>query len=174
VALRHIAETAFMVYRHPMQSPMLTVKDKEVARHIQGDIPVDKHPFQMIGDAVGLSEAKVLAIVNRLKRQGIIRKFCAIVRHQRVGYEKNAMVVWAAPETSCEVTGKMFASCREITHCYERKPPFEGRYNLFTMVHFRNDNPDDLIQKLADLSGIRDYKILLSIEEFKKSSMVYF
>jgi DNA-binding Lrp family transcriptional regulator len=157
-----------------MQSSILTEEDKEVARHIQGDIPVDNHPFQVIGDAVGLSEEKVIATVNRLKQQGVIRKFSAIVRHQRVGYEKNAMVVWAVPAASCDVTGKIFASCKEITHCYERTPPFEGRYNLFTMIHFRNDKPDDLIQRLADLSEIRDYKILLSIEEFKKSSMVYF
>jgi len=113
-------------------------------------------------------ETEVVNIIDRLKRQGIIRKFVAILRHQQAGYEKNAMVVWAVPKSACEATGHLFASFKEITHCYERTPPFEGRYNIFTMIHFRKDKPDEFIQQLALLAGIADFKVLLSIEEFKK------
>lgn len=163
-----------MVYKQDMKSPALTEKDKALARQIQGDIPLEKRPFRVIGKTVCISEDDVITSINRLKRQGCIRKFAAIVRHQRVGYEKNAMVVWAVPETECEATGQLFASFKEITHCYERTPPFEGKYNLFTMVHFRKDPPEKLIRELATLSGIRDFQVLFSVEEFKKSSMSYF
>ena len=157
-----------------MNPQILTEKEEAVARRIQGDIPVEKRPFQTIGEAIGLQEEDVIAIIDRLKRQDVIRKFAAIARHQRVGYGKNAMVVWAVPAASCQATGQTFARFKEITHCYERTPPFEGRYNLFTMIHFRNDAPDNLLQRLANLSGITDFKILPTIEEFKKSSMAYF
>ena len=157
-----------------MKSSILTDKERELAGYVQGDIPIHKRPFQAIGDAIGLDETEVVNIIDRLKRQGIIRKFVAILRHQQAGYEKNAMVVWAVPKSACEATGHLFASFKEITHCYERTPPFEGRYNIFTMIHFRKDKPDEFIQQLALLAGIADFKVLLSIEEFKKSSMTYF
>jgi siroheme decarboxylase len=164
-----------MIYRNKnMQTTLLTDKEKVLAKHIQGDIPVHKRPFGMIGEAVGLREDEVIDIIGRLKRDGLIRKFVAILRHQKAGYEKNAMVVWAVPESACETTGRLFASFKEITHCYERTPPFEGKYNIFTMIHFRKDKPDELIQKLSLLAGIDDFKVLFSVEEFKKSSMTYF
>jgi len=163
-----------MIYKPDMETSSLTEEEKALARQIQGDIPADKRPFLKIGEILRLHEDEVIAIIQRMKQQGLIRKFAAIVRHQKVGYEKNAMVVWAVPQGACEATGQQFASFPEITHCYERTPPFEGKYNLFTMIHFRKDKPEKLIERLATLSGIRDYKILLSVEEFKKSSMAYF
>ena len=153
---------------------MLTEKEKEIARHIQGEIPLVRRPFQQIGAAVGLAEEEVMDVIRSLKQRGVIRKIAAIVRHQRVGYEKNAMVVWAVPSERCETVGQLFATFKEITHCYERTPPFEGKFNIFTMVHFRTGDPGQLIKELAIRAGIADFRILTSIEEFKKSSMAYF
>lgn len=153
---------------------MLTDKEREIARRIQGDIPLVPRPFEEIGAAVGSSGEEVMAVVRRLKEEGVIRKIAAIVRHQRVGYEKNAMVVWAVPPERCEAVGRLFATFREITHCYERTPPFEGRFNIFTMVHFKGGDPGEQIAALASRSGIADFRILTSVEEFKKSSMAYF
>jgi len=157
-----------------MKQSNLTEKEKGIARHLQGDLYIESHPFRTLGDALGLEEEEVIRTINHLKQQGIIRKITAIVRHQRVGYEKNAMVVWAVPSDRTEAVGLLFASFKEISHCYERTPPLDGRYNLFTMVHIRKDKPADLIQRLAVRSGIHDFKVLLSVEEFKKSSMTYF
>jgi siroheme decarboxylase len=157
-----------------MKDGILSEKEKDLARQIQGDIPIDNRPFRTIGRAVGLQEEEVISSINRLKQLKIIRKFAAIVRHQRVGYERNAMVVWAVPDEACETTGRLFAGFRQISHCYVRTPPFEGRYNLFTMIHILNGDPEEFVQHLATLSGIGDYRILLSEEEYKKSSMTYF
>ncbi len=157
-----------------MKQTSLTEKEKEIARHLQGDLFIERRPFMTVADAVGLDEDEVILTINRLKQQGIIRKFAAIIRHQRAGYEKNAMIVWAVPADRAEAIGQIFASFGEISHCYERMPPLEGKYNLFTMVHFRRDKPEDLIQHLADCAGVSDFKVLESVEEFKKTSMAYF
>jgi hypothetical protein len=84
------------------------------------------------------------------------------------------MVVWAVPTAKLAAVGKRLASFPEITHCYERTPAFEGKYTLFTMVHFRQDVSEDLLGKIAATAGVGDYKLLRSIEEFKKISMEYF
>ena len=155
-------------------SGQLTPMETDVARRLQGDIPIARRPFQKIAEEIGLTEDKVLAIAEDLRKQGIIRKFGAIVRHQLAGYTRNAMVVWAVPPDRMDDVGKRLASFSEITHCYERRPAFEGKYNLFTMVHFRKDADVDLLGKIAAAAGVVDYRLLRSVEEFKKISMEYF
>lgn len=148
--------------------------DQKTGKAVQGDLPLVKRPFASLGSSTGLDEAAVIETVQLLLREGALRKFGAVLRHQRAGYRRNAMVIWAVPAGETERTGRTLSSFKEVTHCYERTPAFEGRYNLFTMVHFREDHPQEGIRKLAGAAGIGDYRILWSLEEFKKTSMAYF
>jgi uncharacterized protein YktA (UPF0223 family) len=84
------------------------------------------------------------------------------------------MVVWAVPPDRTEEAGSVFASFPEITHCYERRPPFQGRYNLFTMIHAGKSSLEELMARIASKAGVGDYQVLESLEEFKKSSMEYY
>lgn len=153
---------------------MMTEQEKALARLVQADIPIEKRPFEAMGQAIGLNEQEVLALIDQWKQAGVIRKVAAIVRHRQVGYVHNAMVLWAVPETMREATGQLFASFKDITHCYERTPAFEGKYNIFTMIHDREGRLEEVVQQLSRLSGIQDFKILFSEEELKKRSMTYF
>ena len=152
----------------------LTVKQKKVARVIQKDISVMRFPFNEIGNLCGLTHADVLDATKQLFKKGFIRKYGAILRHQKAGYEKNALVAWSVPEEQTEKTGNMFASIPFISHCYERKPAFREKYNIFTMLHSKNENILSLITDMAISTGIHDYLILESIQEYKKTSPEYF
>jgi siroheme decarboxylase len=153
---------------------MLTDIEKKVCPVIQGSIPLSRRPFLEIAEAVGLNENELLAAIKGMQDQGIIRKFSAIIRHQKAGFTKNAMVVWAVSEDECERAGLQMASFPEVTHCYQRSPAFEGKYNLFTMVHMRGDEGPDIIDRIAATCGITDFRVLVSEEELKKISMEYF
>ena len=74
---------------------MMTDQEKALARLIQADMPLEKRPFETMGQAVGLTGREVLALIEQWKKQGLIRKMGVIVRHQQVGYTRNAMVLWA-------------------------------------------------------------------------------
>ncbi|HOF05644.1 MAG TPA: hypothetical protein PK175_07740 [Syntrophales bacterium] len=148
--------------------------EKALARLLQGDIPAVGRPFQEIAAATGQTEAVVLDLIERLRSQGVMRKFGAVLRHHELGFVNNAMVVWAVPANRVEAAGRLLAAHREITHCYERTPPFLGKYNLFSMLHGKADAPDTLIGELAGALGGVDYLILRSREELKKISMEYF
>jgi DNA-binding Lrp family transcriptional regulator len=153
---------------------MLTETEKKISRLIQQDIDLEKRPFKDIAEKLGTSEEEVLATVHGLMTKGVIRKFGAILRHQKAGFSHNAMVIWTVPQERIEFTGQTLASFKEVTHCYERTPPFAGKYNVFTMVHFGEGNQESVIQKLSQKTGIKDFKVLTSEEEYKKSSMEYF
>jgi len=153
---------------------VLSPREAEVARLIQGDIPLTGRPFQRIAETIGLTESEILSLAGGLRKRGIIRKFVAIVRHQKVGYTHNVMVIWAVPPAQAEAAGKAFSAFEEVTHCYERTPPFAGRYNLFTMVHFKREADEVLLGEMAAAAGVSDFRVLRSVEEFKKNSMEYF
>ena len=163
---------------------IITDMEKKVAEQVQGDVPLEKRPFDAIGKRIGISGKDVIDVLKRLKKQGIMRRFGAVLRHQRAGFSENAMVVWAVPEERCEEAGSLLASYKEITHCYERTPPLEGVYNIFTMVHLATgggeeetpgkDRMEEFTAGVSSVIGIGKYKILRSLEEFKKNSMEYF
>ena len=152
----------------------LTAAEKKVARLIQSDISLVNRPFRETGKACDLNEEEVLNITGRLQQKGYIRRFGAILRHQKAGYVKNALLVWSAPQDQIENAGKIFASFSFISHCYERKPAFQNKYNLFTMLHTQNDDIASIINKMAESINSRDFLVLESLQEYKKISPKYF
>ncbi len=147
---------------------------EKLFRQLQGDLPVERRPFRTVASRAGMSENDVLHTIGAMLQQGVIRKIGAILRHQRAGITRNAMVIWAVPRERTEEAGTIFATFKEITHCYERRPPFQGRYNLFTMIHAGEGRLEGVIANISKQAGVSDYRVLLSEEEFKKSSMEYF
>jgi DNA-binding Lrp family transcriptional regulator len=152
----------------------LTVKQKKVACVIQKDIAVMRFPFNELGNLYGLTNEDVLDTTKQLFKKGFIRKYGAILRHQKAGYEKNALVVWSVPADQIEKAGKIFASFLFVSHCYERNPAFRKKYNIFTMLHSKDKNILSMIKDMATATDINDYIILESIQEYKKISPEYF
>ncbi|MEN6375435.1 MAG: Lrp/AsnC family transcriptional regulator [Smithella sp.] len=152
----------------------LTVAEIKVARLIQLDIPLTGRPFEQIGRACDLAEEEVLNITRRLLEKGYIRRFGAVLRHQKAGYTKNALIIWAVPLDQIEAAGKTMAAFPFISHCYERNPAFQGKYNLFTMLHAQSDNIEAIIDQMAAAINNHDFLILESIQEYKKISPEYF
>ena len=153
---------------------MPKTKEEHVLAAIQKDIPLVKRPFEKIASAAGLEEREALDIIQRLMEKGVIRKFGGVIRHRQAGFKRNAIILWAVPAEKTADTGKTLSAFKEVTHCYERVPPFEGRYNLFTMVHFPVGDPADFVRRLSQAAGVVDYRVLESREEYKKSSMEYY
>lgn len=163
----------FLSEKGKMPMPADRVR-RSVAALLQGDLPLVERPFAEVAKAAGTTEEEVLELLRKMRAEGTLRKFGAMLRHQRAGYTRNAMVVWEVPEERCDEAGRIFASRGEVTHCYRREPSFLGRYNLFTMVHFREGEGAGFLEALAAEAGALDYQVLASLEELKKTSMEYF
>lgn len=150
-------------------------KELAILKKVQGDIPLSLSPFADIAQEIGVSEEKVLNLLKDLKAKGYIRRFGATLRHQQAGYDQNAMVAWKVPASRVEEVGKLFASRKEITHCYERITKAAWPYNLYTMIHATSEEEcRAIIEELSRLTGIKEFEVLESIKELKKTSMEYF
>ena len=151
----------------------MTPLEKELCEALQNDMLVSARPFRDLATRIGRDEGFVIAKILELMQSGVIRKLGAIIHHQKVGYKKNAMIVWSVPHAYREKAGAALASFDEVTHCYERTPPFLEQYSLFTMVHFKDGEEDKLLSEMTKAAGTDKFLILSSDQEFKKSSMVY-
>ncbi|MCX9010977.1 MAG: AsnC family transcriptional regulator [Candidatus Methanoperedens sp.] len=146
--------------------------DIELLKSAQDGIPVVSEPFLKIAEKLGISEGEVLERLENLIKQGVIRRFGASIGHRSIGITANAMCTWNVPDERVEEVGAIMAGFPEVTHCYER-PRFPGwKYNLFTMIHaYSRDECEKVAKKISSATGIRDYSILFSEREFKKTGV---
>jgi DNA-binding Lrp family transcriptional regulator len=153
----------------------LTTDDKKLIRQIQGDLPISPTPFESLARQLHLEEKEFLKRIHNLIRRGMIRRFGAILRHQRAGFQGNAMVVWKVPEDQIPRVSRVMASFPNVSHCYLRPPLAQWPYTLYTMIHGRSEKDCHLAsQKISERTGLKDYRLLFSKREHKKSSMRYF
>lgn len=154
---------------------MIDEIDKKVIGLIQGDLPIDRRPFAKMAKKIDLTEEEFLSRVKDLKKQGIVRRFGATLRHQEAGFSSNAMVAWVVPDEMVDEAGSLLSKFPEVTHCYERRPQKDWHYNLYTMIHGNNrDLCIQIAERMSRSIGIDQYVLLFSEKEFKKTSMEYF
>jgi siroheme decarboxylase len=154
---------------------MIDDLDKKIIGLIQGDIPIDPRPFAVMADKIGISEDQFIGRLKSMVKDGTIRRFGATLYHRSAGINSNAMVAWFIPEDRIEETGRALAKFKEVTHCYQRTPQKDWKYNLYTMIHGQNDSDCRAIaERMSKGVGISEYILLFSEKEFKKTSMEYF
>jgi len=153
----------------------LSPEDKKIIRMIQGDLPVSPTPFGPLAKKLGIEEKEFLKRVRRFIRAGMIRRFGAILRHQIAGYRGNAMAVWSVPEEEIDRISRTMTSFPTVSHCYLRPEHPRWPYNLYTMIHGKSsEDCRKTAKRMARETGIKNYRLLFSKREHKKSSMNYF
>ena len=152
-----------------------STKDKMLLAQIQGDLPLSTSPFAIIARKAGWDEEELLRRIRVFIRRGMIRRFGAILRHQKAGYRGNAMVVWRVPEDQVLRVSRAMVSFPTVSHCYLRVPHPNWPFNLYTMVHGQSERDCRRAARvISQKTGIKNYRLLFSRREHKKSSMAYF
>lgn len=158
-----------------MKNMSLTDLDKKIIREIQTDLPITPRPFFEIAQKLDIAEEDLLKKIQEFINKGYIRRFGATLRHRRIGINANAMSVWIVPDKDVEKVGTVMASFKEVTHCYERHTLPDWKYNLYAMIHAKTKEEClEIVRRISEKTGIAEYKLLFSTEEFKKTSMEYF
>ncbi len=154
---------------------MITDLQKKIIAAIQGDLPVTSRPYLEIAEKIGVAEDTVLAELKVLCDKGIIRRFGATLRHQKSGFTANAMIAWRVDEEHIDAAGKEAARFKQVSHCYRRNSAPGWPYNLYTMVHARDEaSCRRIAEQISQKIGVTDYTVLFSRKELKKTSMRYF
>ena len=153
----------------------LNSQDIDLIRVLQGNLPDSITPYSVIAETLHWQVEDVISIALRLLEANVVRRFGAVLRHQKAGFVANAMGVWQVdPERAAEV-GAIMARFKEVSHCYQRPTLPDWPYSLFTMIHGRS--PQDcgaVMEKISLATGVKAYSMLFSTVELKKISMQYF
>ena len=152
----------------------LTAREIGVLNALQQDLPLVHRPFtHMAGDA-GLKVEAFLTQCGSLIERGVLRRYSASINHRNAGYRANAMVCWLAPSAIVEKAGNQMADIRQVSHCYERSTNAGWPYNLYSMLHARSrEICNGHIEELSRTTGLKDYLVLFSTREFKKTRIKY-
>lgn len=153
---------------------MFSNLDKKIISLISQDIPLVKEPFKDLAFKLGIGQEMFLGRIKVYKKSGFMRKFSASLNHAKIGFQHNAMVVWNIPNNLINKAGNLMASFAEVSHCYQRKKTAEWNYNLYSMIHGRSKKEClEVARDISKKTSCKDYRILFSTYEYKKSAAKY-
>jgi len=126
--------------------------DRRLLSDFQHGFPLSPTPYADMANALGMSEAEVLAALARYKAEGAISRVGAVVRPNTVGV--STLAAMAVPPAELERVAAMVSGYIEVNHNYER----EHRLNLWFVV----TAPDSARLKavLDDIAGRSGLEVL--------------
>lgn len=144
---------------------------------LQHGLPLVPRPYAALGARIGLPETSVIALVQSLQNEGVIKRFGVIVRHYELGYLANAMVVWDVPDDRVAELGVRIARLDYVSLCYRRARYLpQWPYNLYCMIHGRDRvRVREKLAELIDVCGLRGirHEVLFSRRRFKQRGARY-
>ena len=99
---------------------ILTDMQKNILQLLQDDLPEGPAPYDALAARAGVTVEQFLEVARTLIAEGRLRKVCGLLHHRAVGFEANAMCVWALPPERIDFAGQIIAAFPEVTHCYRR------------------------------------------------------
>jgi DNA-binding Lrp family transcriptional regulator len=153
----------------------ITEDDKHFIRELQKDLKVIPEPFKEMAENLGITTTELFAKAKEYEKNGVMRRFAAILRHRDAGFSANGMIVWQVCEDKIDEIGYKLAAFPQVSHCYRRPVYSDWQFNLFTMIHARTlEAAEKIAVEMSETVGIKDYRILFSSREFKKERVKYF
>ncbi len=156
---------------------MIEPLDRQLLTAIQQGLAITPRPYTELAEKLALSEQDVVTRISNLKRSGLIKRFGIIVKHRRLGYRANAMVVWDIPDALVDELGQRISQQPFVNLCYQR--PRQGEiwpYNLFCMIHGKSrEVVEAQLQTLISECGLEtfNYEVLFSRRCFKQCGAIY-
>jgi DNA-binding Lrp family transcriptional regulator len=154
---------------------ILDETDRRLVLATQEGLPLERRPYDVLGDRLGIPGDEVRERLVRLLDGGQIRRIAAVPNHYQLGYAHNGMSVWDVPEDLIDEVGARVGALPFVSHCYHRRPsPPDWPYTLFAMVHGRSrDEVEAQVATIAALLGpvCRGHEVLYSTRILKKSGL---
>ncbi|MBS7623231.1 Lrp/AsnC family transcriptional regulator [Candidatus Bathyarchaeota archaeon] len=146
--------------------------DIAIMEGLQSGLEVEEEPFRDLANSLDITQEEILSRIKVLLETGVLRRFGASLSPSKLGLRANGMVVCKVPANRITRVGKSLSRLREVTHCYQRRTvPKIWDYNLYFMVHGPSRRPVEMfVASLMRRLQVKEYEILFSVKELKKTS----
>jgi DNA-binding Lrp family transcriptional regulator len=129
--------------------------DRKILAAVQEEFPLEKRPFQALGEKLGLDEDVVIGRLERLQEEGLVRRIGPILDIRKLGMS-GVLVAVQVPEEEAEGVANIVSQYQEVSHNYLR--PNDTGYNLWFTVSAKEDRIEKI---LSDISSKTDRKLLV-------------
>ena len=157
--------------------PPLDESERRLVVQTAHGLPLVAEPYREVAERLGVEESKVISGLGAMLADGRIRRIGAVIRHRRLGYRANAMVVWDVPDELASELGRRLAADAAVTLCYRRERALpDWPYNLFCMVHGRErERVVAEIERLKAVHGLDRFRgeVLFSARCFAQRAAKY-
>ena len=130
--------------------------DSRILQELQDGFPLSRDPYQIISDKLGISCEQLMARLQSLKADGVIRRIGASFDSRRLGY-KSTLAAISVKQSAIEQASEIIDSFSEITHSYLRN----GHFNIwFTVIAPDDENIENIIRKIQSALSLEDSQVL--------------
>jgi DNA-binding Lrp family transcriptional regulator len=130
--------------------------ERDLLDRFQRDFPLVPAPYAAIAEALGRSEAEVIACLRDLVARGCVSRVGAVFTPRRLGY--SVLAALAVPQTRIEDVGARVSTFEEVNHNYER----EHTYNLWFVVTARDrERVEEVLEAIEAETGIETLRLPL-------------
>lgn len=153
----------------------LDARQQDLVRSLQGDLPLSERFYGALAESLGMREEDLLAQLREWQSTGVMRRIGLLLRHREIGFKANGMCCWDVPQADVLECGRRVAAFPEVTHCYERPWMEKFPFRLYAMIHTPTwEGTQALFERISREAGLPGGQLLLSVAEFKKTSMQFF
>jgi len=143
--------------------PLIDDINRAILNSIQSDFPLTPRPYLAIAEDLGLTEDDVLDRLNRLKKEGIIRRIGGNFVPEKLGFI-STLCAARVPEDKIDLFAKIVNRYPGVTHNYQRN----NEFNIwFTFIAPSMDKIHENLDRIRQESGIHDIINLPATKVFK-------
>ncbi len=153
------------------------IKKLQLRKLIETGLPQHLQPYSKLAKKINATEKQVLNQIANWQHTGLIRRFGLVIKHRKLGYNANAMVVWNIDSEQVDNIAAKLAKREEVSLCYRRPRRLpDWPYNLFCMIHgtdktIVHQQIEALTQELS--LGHIEKDILFSFKAYKQKGASY-
>ncbi|MFH1169690.1 MAG: Lrp/AsnC family transcriptional regulator, partial [Chloroflexota bacterium] len=138
--------------------------DRSLLSLLQGEFPLVEEPYAALGLRLGVGEVDIIAAIERLKAEGVVRLISPVLDSRRLGY-RSTLVAMGVPADQVDAATSIISQHPGVSHGYER----DHRFNIwFTLAVPPAADMEAELDKLAspiaadavfDLPALKMFKI---------------
>ncbi len=138
-------------------------KDRAIINEIQSAFPISHRPYQKVAERVGLTEDEVLERVERLKREGIIRRIGANFDSRSLNFT-STLCAARVPEERLDRFVEVVNSYPGVTHNYQRNHSFNV---WFTFIAPTMEEIEASLEEISRRTGVQEICNLPAVKMYK-------
>jgi len=133
----------------------LTRLQRQLCNSLQRGVAICTRPFERVAEEVGSEEEKVIRETRKLREEGVIRRFGALINYRALGLVGTLVAAHVDEERLGEVAAAV-SRLEEVSHNYERR----HYYNLwFTLQGKSEAEIEATLARLGGRLGVKFFSL---------------